>query len=95
MAFRVHKHFGCCSFAPEKRVEYVQKGKKYVKIQDMKRLKLPPIDDYSLDKIIASGLPLEKVNTVMLAHSFSADNIQYESKKDDKSFDSNTNTNKE
>lgn len=92
MSFRVHKHFGCCSFAPEKRVEYVQKGKKYVKVQDMKRQKLPPVDDYSLDKIIASGLPLEKVNTVMVAHSFSADHIQYdESEKDEKE----TNTNKE
>ena len=35
--------------------------------------KLPPLENFSLDKIIEAGLPLEKVKTIIKEPSISAD----------------------
>lgn len=80
--FRKRPHSGFSAFVASEHTEYVQENNVYQRKTSFESQKLPPVSNFDLEAIIASGLPLEKTSTIIRQGSFDASLL--EPKADDK-----------
>lgn len=66
MAIRYKKHYGLPCSAPELCEEFHQDGDNICRVRKFGFLPLPSVENYDLEKMIAAGLPLEKVSTTII-----------------------------